>query len=877
MYKRFFLLIIMGLYAHFSWAAMAIPGIARPKNNTTENVKVDLVATSVTNGNKYEFQLDTSADFNSPVLITGSPSAWITTYSVSNLFFGQKYYWRVRVFNVNRNDSSDWSSAAVFTTRSTFSLNFPANNAVNLNPSNQLSYLGIGSAYNDIQIDTAEDFSSAEMRIITMSDLYTFAPVYFLRFGTKYYWRGRGRTTVDTTEWTAVRNFTTISNPTNNYPANNAISTVAADEFNWRMGSGVTDSISFELLIDTVEDFSSNAARSISIYRFLRAQNVEHYIGKKLYWKVRAYHKADTSEWSSTWQVTNTVNLKLNAPANNTATPQNIMVNFEWYHIYGLKGYLLEIDTSENFSSSEKLSYDIPYKLAFIDNKWVNLPYYGATYYWRMRAYNSLDTGAWSDVFRFITKGEINLLSPASNSTNIHPITTLKWDSLPGSKYYDYELDSSADFNSSLLLSGSITKSSNKVPLEAKVKDLYFGTRYFWRVRARTEQDTSGWSLQHFTTIDTVEQIWPSDGFYSAVDANLWWVEIDGVTGYQYQLGEDSLFTGVPLYTVGADTTQVIWPVKLKTYSPYYWRVRTFHDKDTSAWNTAAFTTIMARPVLLTPINNATNIPTSNTVLDWADVTGADFYLVERGPNMQMTGKTIDTVYISQMTIPTLSRGTTYFWRVIAAKKVSVDDDFIKVIVESDPSDLWRFTAATGFPIEPTLLSPANAAKDVSLYPVLKWASDKSATQYEYAYSQHFDFNFNVTSGKLTDTFVSIGPLAPKKQYYWRVRARNNLGLGPWSEVFRFNTTEASGIEDDLTQDDLLVFPNPAKGSFQIQQKENVKINRLEVRDLQGKLILQLLKLPANAQVSLPETKAGLYLVYIATDKGTSVTRLMVE
>jgi hypothetical protein len=90
------------------------------------------------------------------------------------------------------------------------------------------------------------------------------------------------------------------------------------------------------------------------------------------------------------------------------------------------------------------------------------------------------------------------------------------------------------------------------------------------------------------------------------------------------------------------------------------------------------------------------------------------------------------------------------------------------------------------------LRSPAANATNVSRTPALSWNTATRATTYEVQVSTSNTFatiTFGMTG--LTARNVTVSPqLGSRVVYYWRVRAANTSGPGPWSDVRSFTTRQ---------------------------------------------------------------------------------------
>ena len=94
-------------------------------------------------------------------------------------------------------------------------------------------------------------------------------------------------------------------------------------------------------------------------------------------------------------------------------------------------------------------------------------------------------------------------------------------------------------------------------------------------------------------------------------------------------------------------------------------------------------------------------------------------------------------------------------------------------------------------PSAPQLISPLNGSVNTDLNLTFDWERSKYSDSYGFQLSFTADFTepeVNVT-GIETLSF-GMNNLELSKKYYWRVNARNSLGVSPWSEVWSFTTSE---------------------------------------------------------------------------------------
>jgi len=89
------------------------------------------------------------------------------------------------------------------------------------------------------------------------------------------------------------------------------------------------------------------------------------------------------------------------------------------------------------------------------------------------------------------------------------------------------------------------------------------------------------------------------------------------------------------------------------------------------------------------------------------------------------------------------------------------------------------------------------------------------------------------------------------------------------------NITSVFGQSENL-QNPLVIFPNPAAGSFFVQANENLKVLSVEILDLMGRSVK--VENSGDLQhISCPELPAGLYSVRLTTDRGLWMKRLILK
>jgi hypothetical protein len=185
------------------------------------------------------------------------------------------------------------------------------------------------------------------------------------------------------------------------------------------------------------------------------------------------------------------------------------------------------------------------------------------------------------------------------------------------------------------------------------------------------------------------------------------------------------------------------------------------------------FTTIApGTPTLVAPINLATNVSTSPTLL-WNTVTGADTYRLQVSTS-NLFATTIyndSTRTNTSQSISGLAIATTYYWRVNS--KISGGT--------SAYSTIWSFTTIAP-PAAPVLIAPLDAAQNQPTSLTLSWNASVGASTYRLQISTSNLFTTTIyNDSTITGTSQPITGLLVGTTYYWRVNAKNSAGTSAYS------------------------------------------------------------------------------------------------
>ena len=124
-----------------------------------------------------------------------------------------------------------------------------------------------------------------------------------------------------------------------------------------------------------------------------------------------------------------------------------------------------------------------------------------------------------------------------------------------------------------------------------------------------------------------------------------------------------------------------------------------------------------------------------------------------------------------------LSKGTQFWWRVQASTDLTT----------SAWSTVFTFITPTD-PPAPVLTTPLDWATVTTPRPTMAWAAVPGATSYQIQVSTNSWFGTRVVDAVVTGatSYTPTVDLAVAAYAYWRVRATNGAGTGPWAVTQSF-------------------------------------------------------------------------------------------
>ena len=641
------------------------------------------------------------------------------------------------------------------------------------------------------------------------------------------------------------------NNPTLLSPANgsNVFTGVTLD---W---NAVAGSQFYQVQADTVNTFNSAilvTASKTYINSSSSNTDTEHtfgnlFFGKTYYWRVRAYISGDTSTWSN--GVFKTVDyVSLSSPL--TGSNNFIGVTLDWQAHAGVTFYDVQADTTNTFNSPILVSASKTYinsnsSNTDTDHTFGNL-FFGKTYYWRVRARNTVDTSAWT-TGTFKTVDYVTLSSPVTGSNNWTGVT-LDWQAHAGVTFYDVQADTSNTFNSPVIVSASkayINSNSSNTDTDHTFGDLFFGKTYYWRVRARNTVDTSAWTTGTFKTVDYVSLVSPNNGQInvSATGVTLDWTSHPGIGIYQFEMDTVNLFNSP--FLIKADKnyinsnssntdTQYSTGI-LRLNQVYFWRVRAINSLDTSAWTTRVFSTGTCvppdQPVFIS--GNITVCKESSNIYSITGVSGATSYTWSLPGGWTGSSTTIS--------INAYAGSLSGNIRVIAINTCGTSTaQTINVIVNTVNTSVSQSGAV--------LTAEAAGA-------TYQWINCIGNTQLpgesnqSYTASAEGNYAIVVKQGGCSDTSMC------------------------------YNVTFTEIVEStDLSA--INVFPNPSNGKFTLEVVNNISPEaRIEIYNVLGKKVYMAYNYiqPASKEIDLSKKLKGIYFIKLYDKEKVYIKKIVVQ
>jgi hypothetical protein len=563
----------------------------------------------------------------------------------------------------------------------------------------------------------------------------------------------------------------------------------------------------------------------------------------------------------------------LSAPADG-ATGVGLGLTLQWNPVQRAGRYHVQVSTDPSFGTD--LLVDDP---DVLDPQYVVNNLTGATlYYWRVRAYNPESTSEFSVPRSFTTSALApDLLAPLSGSPGQPTSLTLLWAKVSSATSYGVQVARDSTF-----ATGVVFDDQNVPDTSRTATGLPNGTTLYWRVRSKSGSATSGYSvIWNFVTIlGAPVLVAPSNNATSQPNSLiLRWRRVASASHYAVQMSSDSSFPAGNLLVDDSsviDTIRVVGGLGYNTQ--YFWRVCALEDGGSGAFSAVwAFRTGLPVPVLLTPVQSSSGLPLSVQHI-WSKIAVASLYHLQMGIDSTFVSglvKNDSTIVDTTRTINGLSYLTTYYWRV-AAWNVDGRSAF---------SPTFRFSTTGILPPAVVLVSPVSPATLPTDSGKFVWRkAGPTVTRYWFEIAADPAFQFRSVDSLVADTTTTRRQLARNLTYYWKVRAWNASGWGPYSETREFTVVITDVENSPSLPGEFAVrqnYPNPFNPSTRISlalpRATHVK---MEVYSALGERLATLVDgdLPAGEHAVVfdgSRFSSGVYYYQVSTPEYSVVRKML--
>ncbi len=218
-------------------------------------------------------------------------------------------------------------------------------------------------------------------------------------------------------------------------------------------------------------------------------------------------------------------------------------------------------------------------------------------------------------------------------------------------------------------------------------------------------------------------------------------------------------------------------------------------------------------PRLVLPANGTTNVNTSVNLV-WSSSDGAQGYHLQVATNPQFTsGLVVNDSLLNDTSrnVTGLSAYTQYYWRVRSWNSEG-----------KGPFSLSRwFSTYLPLPNQVALVAPVNYASVQPDSILCVWKANlQPGSKYWFELTDDSLFAYPDMDTSLVDTTKVLRGLELDKTYFWRVRAGNPTGWGPYSAMRRFRVSLTGVAEEGRVPSEVRLaqnYPNPFNPTTMIE------------------------------------------------------------
>ncbi len=240
------------------------------------------------------------------------------------------------------------------------------------------------------------------------------------------------------------------------------------------------------------------------------------------------------------------------------------------------------------------------------------------------------------------------------------------------------------------------------------------------------------------------------------------WSNVTGATGYQLEEDDNPTFTSPAVRYSGANTQYQVYG---QATGLWHYRVRASNAGGDGLWSNAEQVGVLPAVPALAPIDNADG--DGEYLVDWDAVAGAVTYQLQEDDNPAFDSPTVRYAGEDSQYQVSEQEGGLWYYRVRAAN--------------ASGESAWSSTEAVGAaPAAPVMATISNLEGDGEY--LVDWADSTGATSYQLQEDDNSAFSSPTVRYTGVDSQYQVSAQEIGLWYY-RVRASNVYGEGPWSNT----------------------------------------------------------------------------------------------
>ena len=456
-------------------APPATPMLVSPADGASaQPLSIDLVWNASARASEYQVIVSKSSDFSSTVSDQTVNDTTALIIGLSNL---TDYFWKVKA--INSTGESSFSDTRTFQTKAVDAsvpiLLNPLAGSTDVDTSQTLIWSSaVGALEYEYQLSTQINFSTLVSGTV-QSD--TTALVSGLNHSTQYFWRARAIGAQDTSDWSAVFDFTTIIEKAEAPMLVSPIDGFTdADTSLTLVWNNSVRAAEYQVELSKSDSFTEILIGSVVSDTSLVISNLD--FSSTYFWKVKALNEGGESEFSEARSFqTKVAPTGLSVPLLPAMSENGVdtMPTFVWTEAENALSYRFQLSSDVDFNT---IIHD---QVGLVDTTTTASGLsFGTQYFWRVKAFGVNDSTEWSMVFNFTTRfGELAapiLLSPAQNATDLEDSVTFEWTAVAEADSYDFELNSDTTQTALVNINQADTMYTHT--------SLAFDSTYYWRVKS---------------------------------------------------------------------------------------------------------------------------------------------------------------------------------------------------------------------------------------------------------------------------------------------------------------------------------------------------------------------------------------------------------